>query len=101
MSRLKQKVNQAFCIAKGENGWVLAKRTSKRVTVTDPNNGGVVLVCKTSDMDQYRNISEAMEYTSKKLLNIGDTVNLDAYGPYYVIDSGYSEDGEVEYLIGR
>lgn len=80
---------------------MLAKRTSKRITTVDPKTGGVVLLCNITDMDKFKNFAETMEYRSSKLLNVGDKVKLDAYGDYFVIDAGYSEQGEVEYLIGR
>ena len=102
MSRFREKINQSYCLAKGEKGWVVAKRVGKNIFVTDQNTGGIVSICTTTETDMYKYFNETLEYISRKTLSLGDTVRLDNYGPYYVVDSGYrGEDGKAKYLIGR
>lgn len=102
MSRFRDKLNQSYCLVKVDRtGWVLAKKTGKRIYVTEPG-GEIRYVCTTDDTGQFKHLTESLEYESKKSLFVGDTVKLDSFGMYYVVDAGYrADDGEVKYLIAR
>jgi len=102
VSRFRDKLNQSYCLVKyDKKGWVLAKKTGKRIYVTE-SNGEIRYVCTTDDTDQFKHLTESLEYESRKTLVVGDVVRLDNFGPYHVVDSGYrGDDGEVKYLIAR
>ncbi|QXL90524.1 hypothetical protein [Salmonella phage NINP13076] len=102
MSRFREKLNQSYCLVKVDRkGWVLAKKTGKRIYVTGPD-GEIRYICTTDDTDQFRHLTESLEYESRKSLSVGDTVKLDNFGLFYVVDAGYrGDDGDVKYLIAR
>lgn len=102
MSRFREKLNQSYCLVKiDKKGWVLAKKTGKKIYITSPGNE-IRYVCTTDDTGEYKHLSESLEYESMKALIVGDKVKLDMFGPYFVVDSGYrGDDGKVKYLIAR
>lgn len=102
MSRFRDKLNQSYCLVKiDKKGWVLAKKTGKKVYITGPGNE-IHYICTTDDNSQYKHLAESLEYESVKSLIVGDKVKLDMFGPYFVVDSGYrGDDGKVKYLIAR
>lgn len=102
MSRFREKLNQSYCLVKvDKKGWVLAKKTGRRIYVTE-NNGEIRYVCTTDDTDQFKHLTESLEYESRKPICVGDTVKLDSFGVYYVVDAGYrGEDDQIKCLIAR
>lgn len=102
MSRFRDNLNQSYCLVKiDKKGWMLAKKTGRRIYVTEAG-GEIRYVCTVDDTDKFRHFTESLEHDSKKALIVGDTLKLDSFGFFYVVDSGYrADDGEVKYLIAR
>lgn len=101
-SRFRDKLNGSYCLVKVDgHGWTVGKIGNKVIFITY-KDGGMKNICDTDDTDLFRYFLESIEYQSKRELFVGDKVNVDKFGPYYVVDIGHREkDGSIKYLIAR